>query len=514
MNLVNKLLNFIENISIKIVVYLFMIITLFVSTINLIFTTYFDNKTYKEFCLYKKDSFIITIVVSVILIAGVLYLINKIKVKEGKLIRYLMIYTAILGLIWISMADSYPVADSACIFSMASEFLHGDYGNFYNETSYLSAYPFQIGMVFFIEVMYRIIGEGTYFFPMILNVLCICTIFYFLCKIVKEVFLEVKVSNITAILLFGCLPAIFYCTYVYGTIYGLTLSVIAIYMLIRYYNTDKVIYVFWSSIFIAISIILKSNYSIVLITLIIMLILKAANKRKILPLLLIIVLVTTTVLLKSLLCTYYESRSGAKLREGAPKTLWIAMGLQDGDAAEGWYNGFNWLTFVDNPSYEDSDKIAKESIKQSLRNFKENPKEAFKFFYKKIVSQWSEPTYQSLFSSHNQNQHSHELSRIGKSIYEGLLNKVLLFYMDVYNFIIWMGTFLFLILNRKKINIQQLMCAIIIIGGFLFHIIWEGKSMYIFPYFMFAIPYGAAGIFSIGDFIDKKICKLKNRYSI
>ena len=35
---------------------------------------------------------------------------------------------------------------------------------------------------------------------------------------------------------------------------------------------------------------------------------------------------------------YYSARSGIELEKGASKLLWIAMGMQKGPLAEGWYD--------------------------------------------------------------------------------------------------------------------------------------------------------------------------------
>ena len=40
------------------------------------------------------------------------------------------------------------------------------------------------------------------------------------------------------------------------------------------------------------------------------------------------------------LTVFYEVRSGQTITKGMPKPLWIAMGMQEGERAEGWYNEF------------------------------------------------------------------------------------------------------------------------------------------------------------------------------
>ena len=41
--------------------------------------------------------------------------------------------------------------------------------------------------------------------------------------------------------------------------------------------------------------------------------------------------------------------------------------------------------------------------------------------------------------------------------------------------------------------------AVIVIGGFLFHAFWEVKSIYLYQYFMYLLPYAAYGLVSLND---------------
>ena len=41
---------------------------------------------------------------------------------------------------------------------------------------------------------------------------------------------------------------------------------------------------------------------------------------------------------------------------------------------------------------------------------------------------------------------------------------------------------------------EQLFLPMAVLGGFLFHTLWEGKSQYILPYFICMLPCAAAGI--------------------
>lgn len=47
---------------------------------------------------------------------------------------------------------------------------------------------------------------------------------------------------------------------------------------------------------------------------------------------------------------------------------------------------------------------------------------------------------------------------------------------------------------RKDAAMEQLFLPLVILGGFLFHTLWEAKSQYIFPYFVCLLPWAAAGL--------------------
>ena len=89
---------------------------------------------------------------------------------------------------------------------------------------------------------------------------------------------------------------------------------------------------------------------------------------------------------------HYEHVSGKEIPEGMPKTLWIAMGLQDGIpdrgcGTNGWYNGYSVETFREcgfDP--ELSDKAARAYIEKRLLYFKDNPGEGISFFKEKVIT--------------------------------------------------------------------------------------------------------------------------------
>lgn len=47
------------------------------------------------------------------------------------------------------------------------------------------------------------------------------------------------------------------------------------------------------------------------------------------------------------------------------------------------------------------------------------------------------------------------------------------------------------------------MGMIAVLGGFLFHMVWEANSRYIFPYFLLLLPYAALGLEMIPALFSK-----------
>ena len=51
---------------------------------------------------------------------------------------------------------------------------------------------------------------------------------------------------------------------------------------------------------------------------------------------------------------------------------------------------------------------------------------------------------------------------------------------------------------------EALFFPLVILGGFLFHTLWEAKSQYIFPYFVCMLPAAAMGLSEAAQSICRK----------
>ena len=191
-----------------------------------------------------------------------------------------------------------------------------------------------------------------------------------------------------------------------------------------------------------------------------------------------------------------------------PSTLYIAMGLQ-GDA--GWYNSYNYETYKYlNFDYVEANNWATYYIEQTLTDFSTNKAKAFKFFKNKINSQWNVPMFQCLNMNHEFNGTP---GRFATLVYDGFLNSIMNVIANCHHLFIYSTCFIFIIYsfkNRDKLNLEDYILLVFIVGGFLFSIMWEAKSRYILPYYVAMIPYSALMI----DLFINKLIKINNKLRI
>ena len=166
----------------------------------------------------------------------------------------------------------------------------------------------------------------------------------------------------------------------------------------------------------------------------------------------------------------------------------------------GWYTGYNTAIYAQNEfDNKRTDQAAKVDIQNRLQEFVKTPSMALKFFAGKIRSTWLEPTYQSVWSG-PLNTHNDKVDGILlQSIYREQIGYSMLTIWDAVVMLLIFGFSLIAIWTIWKSGILpdefRLLPFIYFIGGFTFHLFWETKSQYVFPYVYCLIPLAAYGLF-------------------
>ena len=206
----------------------------------------------------------------------------------------------------------------------------------------------------------------------------------------------------------------------------------------------------------------------------------------------------------------YSTASGADLNKGVPMTAYLAMGLQESNRAPGWYNEYVEQVY-ENANYdpEKTSERAKKNIRARLEEFAKDPAYTFQFFYEKMVSQWNETTFEAVWISRTCPYDEENRSYFGDVALNGHLRPVLEKWMDGYTlalyalFSLTMGAFARKLLRRPKEGEEPLprplglglsLCAVTMTGAFLYHMIFEAKSQYLFIYLFLMIPAVCVGL--------------------
>ena len=206
----------------------------------------------------------------------------------------------------------------------------------------------------------------------------------------------------------------------------------------------------------------------------------------------------------------YSAASKADLTGGIPMTAYLAMGLQESSRAPGWYN--EYVDRVYKATGYDPEKTssrAKKNLRFRMNEFAEDPAYAVCFFHEKMVSQWNETTFEAIWISKTCPYEKKARSAFGSAALNGSLRDGLEKWMEGYTialyalFSLTMGAFARKLLRRPKegeapvprpLGLGLSLCAVIVTGAFLYHMIFEAKSQYLFIYLFVMIPAAAWGL--------------------
>lgn len=514
-----------------IIKYALIIISIIVGIIGIIsiFITAYFNTTYNtatEVTYFKFSYGIIPITLTLLFLSFIILICKKLlnKIPAKYLISGTLVIMLALFIAWIYLIKIEPIDDQKRIHEMAIDMLNDRIGLHFVQPMYLFLYPYQLGIVFFVSVFYKIFGQNFLVFQFVNCFFSIANIFL-LYLISNEIFKDDDIKEYVIFLLLGFgLYFMFYNVYFYGNIVGLTFALLSILLVLKFLNKNKIYMIFLSGILICISIILKTNYNIyfcgILIILILDLILKY-EKRKL--------LVLPAFLIGYLIINfsyniYMEKVYDIEIPKGVPMVNFIYMGMSDKtNLYPGWYNGDTLdIYYRNNLDYENSSREAKELIKNRIGFFAQNPVSFLEYYGKKIGSTWLNPTFQTVWVStpgaryewdvryaEYLNNHQKLLS-----IVSGKMYKIIEKYFDIYQIIIFVfGSIgIFSIAKYGKIAIKKILLPVIFLGGFLFHILWETKAIYVIQYYYLLLPFSAYGIYNISnsDINNKIIHILKN----
>jgi hypothetical protein len=222
----------------------------------------------------------------------------------------------------------------------------------------------------------------------------------------------------------------------------------------------------------------------------------------------VILVIALTILGTGMIQNYYARMAGHKLYAGIPATAYIAMGLQDEWPNPGWYNNYNKACIQQSGfNSEVANNMAKSYIHNRLLAMWQNKPAGMEFFKTKTWTQWNEPTMDSFWVNRSFAEQPSPESFVYK-VFDGAHNGRIIMFMNYMQFIVYvLFTIAMLASLVRKQKMADLMPVIYVLGGFFFSILWEAKSRYIFPYYVFMLLYASYGVYVIAERMDYFLAK-------
>ncbi|MCH5266385.1 MAG: hypothetical protein J1F02_10830 [Lachnospiraceae bacterium] len=496
LNKKEKILIF-EKIGKTIIVFLAAPVLCFLGISSLFEWTYISQNV-KETCEFVKHDF--WFLCALLVSAGLLFFARKIisKLNSKKLFLALLSLYLIAGFYLLFNAEPILRADAKIIYENASAFNQGDFSSLATG-GYLARYPHQLGLVT-LERIFILFGPYIRLF-FTLNLLLVMGINFFQWKI-AEILSDgnALAVNYTIIFSFFFLPQLFFILFVYGLIPGFCCTIAAVYFMMRYFCKRKLWECILSVVFIALSCALRNNFMIAAIAMFLVYVLDFFRSQKKSSLILAVAVILCSVLLPKGINAWYRYESKMDFGEGTPKLLWVTMGLQDADPylLGGWYN--NYVAEVPQKyqyDYDLSKAQAKMDLQERLEYLKENPGEAATFFHNKIKSTWLDPLFQSIWTGSLPDCNQHMSAKMLSDLYSGKGGYLYITrFLNIILTLIYLLSLVYLIfaMAEKKIRCEALFAYLFFLGGFLFHLVWETKSQYVYPYVFLLIPMAAMSV--------------------
>lgn len=468
------------------------------------------------------------------------------RMKHGAQILLVLSCLWVFGasLLWTYFSKSGPASDCGSVYYAAKQFAVNDFSAVSYRDSYFSVYPFQLGLAFFYELIFRFARNDNFHILQGVNALCLvlCTVSqYHLCG---RLFRKRAAQIYTLLLTAFCLPLIMYGSYIYGEVPSFAFLLFGTWMLLVFLEGPaqpvspdtsspkplcpssfadtggtasrktsdadganrpvRILSGILALLSLAASVLVRKNSLVFMIALGIILVLwlmqsrrAFSHKKTALYLVYFILLFALSVSAIPMVQALYAKRSGEKINPGIPSSTYLAMGLMEADAGPGHYNGYNFDTFTIDADYdaETAARIGWEAYREQLSYFASHPGYSLHFFFQKFCMEWLNTgwsIFDSIYVSFG------ERLPVIESCFSGSLYGILKDYMTNYQMVLYLlsAVCTFVLLRSKKNDAVFLyLFPLTAFGGALLFLAWEASGRYVLPYAVFMLPCAGYGMY-------------------
>ena len=486
--------NLFLKISNNIVKYLFTMFCTLYAICNILFSYWINNVGYEKSINIGINLLSASIFVCFLFILLVLFKYDFFKIQEKHLLIGFLLIAFITGILWILIND--PILrnheDSINCFNTALSIYNGSLSSL-KQGTYICIYPNNLGLVTYELLHMYLFGDYYCLYSIrVVNLLFVLLGYYSLYKIGTLIFKNNRKFNYLLIfLMFGSMQLVFYSFFIYGNCLSYSLSLCSVWLLLEFFRNRKVSILIISSICIVLSISIKMNSLIVLIAEIIYIVLDFIDNKKLVVILFLVLSLSGVFIGTKGIQKYWENKTMIKYDDTKlPTICWVAYGVNYDSRNPGHYTDqFEKFHIENGYKAEYTSLEANTFINMCINHFKEKPVSAISFYLRKFIVSWTNPEYEAFDQYRELNNNNVVLNVIS-----GKANCLINYFWDAISNLVSIGLLSYIVINFKEIKLKQMLPAVIVIGGFLFHFIWEVKAIYMYQYYMYLLIYATYGL--------------------
>lgn len=444
------------------------------------------------------------------------FLIHKIinrYIKSTK-VYYIILFLILLisQIVFVAIFRIIPNGewDFGNVYKCAIEQIYGI--NSLNNSRYLIIYPNNVGISIILTIVFgffKVIGIHNYeIIGIILNIAIIDVAVLFLIKTIKLIFNE-KQTQFFSFLTIIYIPFITYSPIYYTDTFALPFVSMALYFIAKIIKGDDDLKnIILAGFIIGLGINLKMTVIINLVAFIIYFIL--SEKIKIKKILIILVAALVPIFaLKLYINMKFDSKE--LNRYSYPLTHWVMMGLED-------WGGYSQKAVDYTDSFKTKELKTKNNIKQIKKHINEYSKnhKLLDFYINKAVYTWGDGQYYVAQQLERGQKYNYSIKNYVLESASGN-NKYFKSISQIQHIVVLMFILCGL-LFRKYLSPQlkkiQLFSNISIFGIFLFLMIWEARSRYIFHFLPIILLASYIGMFATYNWLKQiDVKKIKRKFN-
>ena len=512
----------------NIIVTIVMVVALAIFVMSVLFTTLVVNYTVGYDFLDIGQNCALAGAIAALALFGLYALLLRSRRMEGmeesRIIAVATVAALAMSALWVVLADVVPFSDDKNIFLVGVAMVQRDHA-WLNSSPYYQAFPYQATMELLIGLFYRLFGIHAVKALQLLQCACAAATVAFVALICRELFSSRRATLACCWLLVSFFPLYFYATFIYGHVMALPFLFAALWLQMRWFNAQRWPYAVLAGLCASVCLLLKSSYAAVLIAMLITWVLHSLSTRKMGGLVFAVVMLVMFEALNTCALRASVAVSGCEYEtdRSIPTLGNLAMGLHDDpprSIGPGWFDAWIWDQQYESKS--EFTEACKDEVLSCAVDLAKDPQRAAGFFGRKLVSEWTEPTYLSLLYSNCTMQsgdwpyvgytnYGREVPAVIDGIYYGPTSTLLLYLMDGLQTLIYGMALVYLAKRRYSIQIGEVTPLLMLAGGFVLFAFWEAKSQYVMVYVLAMVPYAAYGLTCVVDWLGRRLGKGSRR---